>query len=261
MSDSSTSVIVFGASGRMGARLCALASSDASVRLVAAVVREGSPRDGQVVRDAGDGAMRFISPQKAREIDAFRRGVVIDFSSDEGAAESLALALHHRAAMVVGTTALAPATVAKLRAASSRVPMLITPNTSIGIAALASAVATVAGLLGPAYECSIVESHHSRKKDAPSGTALRLADAARRAGAKIGDDQVLAVRGGDVIGEHTVRFAGPGEYIELTHRATSRDLFALGALRAARWVVDRPPGWYSIEDVLGIGARSGHDRG
>ncbi len=261
MSDSSTTVIIFGASGRMGSRLCALASSDASTRLIAAIVRESSPREGQVVRDVDGGAMRFISPEKAREIDAIHGGVVIDFSSDQGAAQALALALHFRAAMVVGTTALSPQTIASLRESSSRIPMLITPNTSIGIAALASAVSAVAGLLGPAYECSIVESHHSRKKDAPSGTALRLADAARKSGANVRDDQVLAVRGGDVIGEHTVRFAGPGEYVELTHRATSRDLFALGALRAARWIAGRAPGWYTIEDVLGIGARSKQDRG
>lgn len=260
MSDSSTSIIVVGASGRMGSRICALASSDASMRLIAAVVREGSSREGQVVRDALDGAMRFISPQKAREIDAVRGCVVIDFSSDEGVKQSLSLAAHHRAAMVIGTTALSAPTIAMLREASSRVPMLISPNTSMGIAVLASAVSTVARLLGPEYECSIVESHHSRKKDAPSGTALRLAGAVRQAGSKINDDQVFAVRGGDVIGEHTVRFAGPGEYLELTHRATSRDLFAQGALRAARWIADRPAGWYTIEDVLGVAARSPQDR-
>jgi 4-hydroxy-tetrahydrodipicolinate reductase len=131
----------------------------------------------------------------------------------------------------------------------------------MGVAVLAAAVRTVAGLLGSEYECSIVEAHHSKKKDAPSGTALRLAKAAREGGSALRDDQILAVRGGDVIGEHTVRFAGSGEYIEMTHRATSRDLFAMGALRAARWIAGRSPGWYTMEDVLGVGAVSRQDRG
>ena len=97
-------------------------------------------------------------------------------------------------------------------------------------------------------------ARHSRKKDAPSGTALRLAAAVRSAGHALRDDQVVAIRGGDVIGEHTVRFAGPGEYIEITHRATTRDLFAIGAIHAAKWLVGKPAGEYSIEDALGMSA-------
>jgi 4-hydroxy-tetrahydrodipicolinate reductase len=125
---------------------------------------------------------------------------------------------------------------------------------SLGVAVMARLSRLAATALGKAYHCSIVESHHINKKDAPSGTALRLADACREGGALLPDDQVLAIRGGDVIGEHTVRFAGTGEYLELTHRATTRDLFALGALRAASWIVGKPPGLYSIEDVVEFGS-------
>jgi 4-hydroxy-tetrahydrodipicolinate reductase len=261
MSAHSTSIIVFGATGRMGARLCALVSSIAGARLVGAIVRASSPRIGQPVRESGDASLRFISPQKAEEIPRSAREVIIDFSSDEGACESVSLALARGAALVVGTTALSDAARASLAGSASRIPLLISPNTSAGVAVLADAVKRVARLLGPGYECSIVEAHHSRKKDAPSGTALRLAQAARDGGAVMRDDQVVAIRGGDVIGEHTVRFAGPGEYIELTHRATTRDLFALGALRAAEWIAGRAPGLYTIEDVLGVGERSLQDRG
>jgi 4-hydroxy-tetrahydrodipicolinate reductase len=260
MSHSSTSIIVFGASGRMGSRICAIASSDPSTRLIAAVVREGSAREGQIARDVADGSIRFISPQKAREIEHFRDGVVIDFSSDEGAVDANAIALHHGAALVVGTTALSPKSVEALRRVSLKIPVLISPNTSMGVAVLSAAVRLVAKLLGPEYECSIVEAHHSKKKDAPSGTALRLAKAAREGGSTLRDDQVLAVRGGDVIGEHTVRFAGSGEYVELTHRATSRDLFAQGAIRAARWIAGKPPGMYTMEDVLGVATTSPQNR-
>lgn len=256
MSESSTPIIVFGATGRMGSRVCAVAARDPSLRLIAALARHDSPRAGQVVRDVGDLDLRVISPQKAAEIPRSRGEVIIDFSSDSGAVESLALARARSAAIVIGTTALSAASLERAREAASEIPLLISPNTSMGVAALASAVSAIAALLGDGYECSIVEAHHSKKKDAPSGTALRLADAARRGGSTLRDDQILAVRGGDVIGEHTVRFAGPGEYLELTHRATSRDLFALGALRAARWIAQRPAGRYTMEDVLGIPSRS-----
>lgn len=252
MSSQSTPIIVFGASGRMGARVCALASSDAHSRIIAAVVRTGSPREGQIARDVAGEAIRFISPQKTGEIATSRGEVVIDFSGDDGARAAIELALMRSAGIVIGTTALSESTLALAAEAAKKIPLLISPNTSMGVAVLASAVAMVAQALGPAYECSIVEAHHSRKRDAPSGTALRLARAAREAGAVIKDDQILALRGGDVIGEHTIRFAGPGEYLELTHRATSRDLFALGAVRAAHWLSAKSPGRYSIEDVLGI---------
>lgn len=252
MSDQSTPIIVFGAAGRMGSRLCALAGGDSSTRLIAAIVREQSPRIGQLVRDARDGQQRFISPQKAREIPRFPRGVVIDFSGAGGTADALALALHRSDALLVGSTGLAPEALTSLREASSSIPVLISPNTSMGVAVVAAIASSAVRMLGAGFDCSIVESHHAAKRDAPSGTARRLAEALRGAGAHLPEQQVVAIRGGDVIGEHTVRLAGAGEYIEITHRATSRDVFVHGALRAARWLAGREAGAYTIEDALNL---------
>lgn len=253
MSQPSTAVIIFGASGRMGERLCALALADEAITLAGAIVRSDSPRAGETVRGSHGSVITLKTPENQAQSRA-RADVVIDFSSDEGLRDSSRMAVDARAALVVGTTALSAASLDALKKISTIVPVLVAPNTALGVAALADLVARCSRILGPAYECSIVEAHHSRKKDAPSGTALRLAAAARDAGHALKDDQILALRGGDVVGEHTVRFAGPGEYIELTHRATTRDLFALGALRVAKWIKGKPPGWYTMNDCLNIKA-------
>jgi 4-hydroxy-tetrahydrodipicolinate reductase len=233
----------------MGARLCALARHDPSLALVGAAERAG---DASIGREcAGEGSPRIA--QTPSFSGGFHADVVVDFSSDDGALAALALASSCGAALLVGTTGLTRPTLDALRAASRDRAVLVAANTSLGVAVLADLVARAATNL-PGYDVSIVEAHHSAKKDAPSGTAKRLAQAARDAGAPLQDDRVLSIRGGDVIGEHTVRFAGPGEYLELTHRATSRDVFARGALRAAKWLHARTAGWFTMEDVLGIGA-------
>jgi len=250
---STIDLIVNGAAGRMGARVCALAATDRRFNLVAAIEPSGSSAIG---RDAASGLLLDRAVKIADRAPNSRGGVVIDFSSASGVLAAALVASDRGAALVVGTTGLGNDVVAQLRSAASTIPILLAPNMSLGVAVLAHAASVVASALGPGFSCSIVEAHHSQKKDAPSGTALRLASAVRSAGGSLGDDQVLAVRGGDVIGEHTVRFAGPGEYLELTHRATSRDLFALGALRAASWIAGKPAGWYTIEDALGIAACS-----
>lgn len=248
-----TRVVIHGAAGRMGARLCDLAHRDDSVALVGAIVRAGSARLGRASAPASHkGESVAFSASDAPHIAC---DVVLDFSGDEGAIRALALAGACGAALIVGTTALAPATTDALRAAANRQAILVAANTSLGVGVLASLVRRAAEALGPGFSASIVEAHHAAKKDAPSGTAKRLAAAIREVGsgaAPIRDDQILALRGGDVVGEHTVRFAGPGEYLELSHRATTRDVFALGALRAARWLHGHGPGWWTMEDVLGL---------
>lgn len=248
MVKSSTMLIVHGATGRMGSRIIALASADAEVRIVGAIARVGSAKLGS---ESGAPGVRFSVAPNASDLAEFK-GVLIDFSSEEGALHAAALAREARCALLVGTTGLSEGALDALRRTAEVCPVLVAPNTSLGVAVASKIVTELARALGPAFECSIFEAHHSRKKDAPSGTALRLARAVRNAGHELRDDQVVAIRGGDVIGEHTVRFAGPGEYIELTHRATTRDLFALGAIRAAKWLSTRAPGWYTIEDTLGI---------
>lgn len=245
-----TRIIVHGAAGRVGARLCDLSQRDPEFVLAAALERAGHPAIGRPSSPDAPGRESV----KVSENTGVSAHAVIDFSSDAGARRALEIARAAGAALLVGTTALTPETVALLRAAGAERPVIVAPNTSLGVAVLAAIAAHAAAALG-AYEVSLVEAHHSAKKDAPSGTALRLAEAVRSAGGAVRDDQILAIRGGDVVGEHTLRFAGPGEYVELTHRATSRDVFARGALRAARWLHGRAPGWYTMNDVLALGAR------
>src|SRR5204862_2681694 len=171
--------------------------------------------------------------------------------------------------LVVGTTGLSPPGRAEIAARAREIPIVLASNMSVGVNVLFRLVAEAARALGPGYEVEILEMHHRAKKDAPSGTALRLAEVAAGAlgidvqsaavyerhgdtGARRpGSIGVQALRGGDVVGEHTVHFRADGERLELTHRATSRDNFARGAVRAARWVVGKKPGFYDMQDVLG----------
>lgn len=235
----------------MGARICDLAHRDPAFTLVSAVSRVGSRREGERAAPASfKGDAPRIGPFPGGNAD-----VVIDFTSDAGVPEALRIAREAGANLLVGATALSAATLDALRAASAERAVIVAPNTSLGVALAAKILAQMTAALGSDYEISLVEAHHSAKKDAPSGTALRLAASIRAAGGVIRDDQILAMRGGDVVGEHTVRFAGPGEYLELTHRATSRDVFARGALRAAAWLRGRAPGWWTMEDVLSLGAQ------
>jgi 4-hydroxy-tetrahydrodipicolinate reductase len=251
--NSRTSIIVFGARGRMGMRIAALGAGDGSF-VVGALVDRAPGEPASAGSRAGDGTAMVVQTADSIEKNAVLCDVVIDFSSDAGAAQSLALARRLDAALLVGTTALMPATMDELRRASASTAVLVSPNTSLGVAVLSVLVKQACRMLGAEYHASIVEAHHAAKKDAPSGTALRLAASAREAGHTLRDDQIVAIRGGDVVGEHTVRLAGPGEYIELTHRATTRDLFARGALRCAAWLKGKPAGWYTMQDVVGLSA-------
>jgi 4-hydroxy-tetrahydrodipicolinate reductase len=249
-----TRVIVVGAAGRMGSRVCVLACADERFALVGALERAG---DSSVGRGAAPESARGGAVKIGDSAAVFRGSgadVVIDFSGEGGVAMSVAAARASGAALLVGTTGLSESAVTTLRQESAGRAVILAPNTSMGVAALSDLVRRAAGML-KGFDCSIVESHHAQKKDAPSGTALRLARAAREGGAQLPDQQVVSMRGGDVVGEHTVRFAGPGEYLELTHRATSRDLFARGSLVAAAWLRGRAPGWYTMEDVLGLTPR------
>jgi 4-hydroxy-tetrahydrodipicolinate reductase len=229
----------------MGSRLVALAGAF-RFSISAACARASSAPPARLASPA-DGAPLAITTlaQAPAGID-----VAIDFSSPAGTLECAKWAFSKQIPLLIGTTGLDDATLAFLHAGASQSAILVAPNTSLGVAVLADAVARAARRLGTAFACSIVEAHHDQKKDAPSGTAKRLANAARSGGGQLRDDQIFAIRGGDVVGEHTVRFAGAGEYLEFTHRATSRDLFARGALMTARWLLGRAPGWYSIEDTL-----------
>jgi 4-hydroxy-tetrahydrodipicolinate reductase len=195
-----------------------------------------------------------------------RADVVVDFSSPSATTELAGVAASAGVAIVSGTTGLHAEALAALDQAAQRVPVAWEPNMSVGVHVLGALVARAIAMLGPEFDVEVVEAHHKMKVDAPSGTALRLAEIAKdaRGGARLVHGRegkpgaraateigVHAVRGGDVVGDHTVYLLGAGERLELVHRASSRELFAAGALRVARWIAGRPAGRYRMDDVLG----------
>jgi 4-hydroxy-tetrahydrodipicolinate reductase len=256
---------LFGASGRMGLTVARLAHA-AGDTIVGAVSAADDPNSGRDLGElAGVGTLGVVvGPDPASGL--LGADVVIDFSTAAALPNLLALAARQKVAVVSGTTGVGDDAKMALEKASAAIPVLWAANMSVGIQVLSELVQRAAEKLGPEYDIEIVEIHHNKKRDAPSGTAKRLADAARSArrelhelhgrdgdvGARTRDEMaVFGVRGGDVIGDHTVYLLGPGERIELTHRATSRELFAHGALRAARFLVGKPPRLYRIADVVG----------
>ena len=259
-------IALIGANGRMGLAVARLAYAERDVRIVGAVAAADEPSQG---RDIGELAgVGSIGVALSRDTGSALLGaeVAIDFSSAAAVRDLATLAARAKVAIVSGTTNLDAAAEQALERASQVVPVLWAPNMSLGIQVLAELVEQALRRLGQGYDAEIVEIHHGRKVDAPSGTARRLLQAVRNVRGRAdevsgrngevgarrnGEVGVLAVRGGDVVGDHTVYLLGLGERIELTHRAASRDVFAHGALRAARFVRGKPPGRYTIADVLG----------
>ena len=256
---------LFGATGRMGLSITRLAHA-AGDTIVGASCGGNDPGLG---RDLGDlagvgtiGVATTADPMSA----LLGAEVVIDFTTAAAVPMLFAAAARQKIPIVSGTTGLDDAARRAVDRTAEAVPVLWSPNMSLGVQILAELVEQAVSRLGPGYDVEIVEVHHKKKIDAPSGTAKRLADAARavrpeltelsgragEVGARKPDEMaVLSLRGGDVLGDHTVHLFGDGERLELTHRATSRDVFAHGALRAARFLIGRAPGRYSIKDVLG----------
>ncbi|MFG0285323.1 MAG: 4-hydroxy-tetrahydrodipicolinate reductase [Phycisphaerales bacterium JB039] len=244
-------LIVHGATGRMGRRIMDLAGASSRWRVVAAASRAGL----SAVKDSaqGAGAQASLSPQNAQDMAnlADCADLVIDFSSDEGARAAAAMAQRIGCALLTGSTGLSQPTIDALRELAARAPVLVAPNTSRAVAVVAR-LAAQAAALGKDFDPVIIETHHTAKRDAPSGTAIRLAEAMRAAGAYLPDNQVISVRAGHVVGEHIIRFEGRYESVEIIHRAFSRDVFAAGALDAGLWLIEQAPGWYAMEDVLGF---------
>lgn len=232
-----TRILIHGASGRMGQALLRLATELDDVSVVAAVQRS------QPAQRVVDGVAHFAASELAGT-PAF--DVAIDFSLPEGFDPLLALCEQRGAALVSGTTGLEPAQRDALAAAAQRIPVLWAANFSLGVAILSELVERAAAAL-PGWDCDIVESHHVHKKDAPSGTALALGASAEHGGAA---PRYASLRAGDIVGEHLVQFAAPGERIELVHRATNRDIFARGALHAASRLAGRAPAQYRLRDLL-----------
>lgn len=232
-----TRIVIHGASGRMGLAIQRLALADERIEVIALVTRS----------DPKSRVVNQIPCYSVKELDALPEfDVLIDFSLPEGFDAALATCLKKSRAFVSGTTGLDAAQRRALSAAADSIPVLWASNFSLGVAVLESLVARAASAL-PGWDCDIVESHHTQKKDAPSGTALSLGLAAKSAGAEV---SYASLRAGDIVGEHLVQFTGMGERIELVHRATHRDIFARGALHAAQWLAQRTPGEYKIADSL-----------
>ena len=252
-----------------GAVVRALAQS-AEFRLAAAIDRPGSARLG---RDAGEisAAGHLGVPITDKLEPALKPNrVLIDFTNPEASLRFLRSAARQRTPIVIATTGFTPRQSSEIKRLARRTPTLLSANTSLGVNVLVALLGRAAGMLGNDYDVEIVEAHHRFKKDAPSGTALALgrsvADALGRDLDKVGvsgrkgivgergrkEIALLSVRAGDIVGEHTVIFGGIGERLEFIHRAHSRDTFARGALRAARWLARRKPGLYSMQDMLGL---------
>jgi 4-hydroxy-tetrahydrodipicolinate reductase len=242
-----TNIIITGSKGRMGQMLAACVPQHPGLRIA-----------GQI--DQGDDLRPVLASGD----------VVIDFSSHSATPGIAALCAEYNKAMVIGTTGHSKEDRTVITQHSSRIPMVLSSNFSTGVNALFWLARKAAEILGPGFDLEIVEMHHRLKRDAPSGTARTLAEilaqvrgqqlervqrhgragiVGERAAEEIG---LHSVRGGDVVGDHTVIFAGLGERVELTHKATSRETFANGALRAAQWVVRQPPGLYDMQHVLGL---------
>lgn len=263
-------VVVAGAGGRMGGRLVSLICESAVLQLVGAIERTGHPSVG---KDAGDvaGCGRLGIPVTDNlTVLADRAEVLIDFTSPEGTLHNLRVMAGCGKAMVIGTTGLSGEQLSELQAGAELIPCVFSPNMSVGVNVILKVIADMARTLGEDYDIEVLEAHHHLKKDAPSGTALKIGEVLAKATGKnldgvavygrkgvIGERKrgeigMQVIRAGDIVGDHTVLFGGMGERIEVTHRAQSRDPFARGALRAACWVVKQPPGIYDMQDVLGL---------
>ena len=263
-------IVVTGASGRMGRTLCALIAQSGAARLVAALERPGHDWIGRDVGEAAGGAAMGVTVTDD-PLEAFARAqAVIDFTAPEATVEFAALAAQARAVHVIGTTGLEAAHLAPIAAAARHAVVVRAGNMSLGVNLLVKLTEKVAAALDADFDIEVIEAHHGRKVDAPSGTALMLAEAAARGRGvaladvadrgrdgitgprKRGDIGMVAVRGGDIVGEHDVLFAGAGERIVLRHVATDRGIFARGAIKAALWGQGKTPGEYDMMDVLGL---------
>lgn len=235
--DAPIRLLIHGASGRMGQALLRLcAEAPGRFEVAGAVSRKPQQR---VV----DGVPQFA----AAELGGVPKfDVAVDFSLPEAFDAALSTCVARKSAFVSGTTGLYDAQRIALEEAGRVIPVLWASNFSLGVAVLADAVARAARAL-PGWDCDIVEAHHAGKRDAPSGTALSLGEAASRGGA---DPRYASLRAGDIVGEHTVQFTGAGERLEFIHRATNRDVFARGALHAAAWLAGRAAGQYRMSDLL-----------
>jgi 4-hydroxy-tetrahydrodipicolinate reductase len=263
-------VAIIGAAGRMGARLIHAVCETPDLELSGAVERSGHPQLGM---DAGlSAAAGELGVTITDDLDAVmaQADVLIDFTFPDVTLNNLAVCARHGKMLVSGSTGFTPEQKRQAQAYGRQIPVVLAPNMSVGVNACFKLLSEAAKILGDDFDVEIVELHHNKKKDAPSGTAVRMGEVVaetlgrnysevanchregmcgERSHAEIG---MQTVRGGDIVGEHTVYFIGMGERIEISHRAMSRDMFARGAARACLWLRGKPAGIYDMQDVLGL---------
>ena len=262
-------VAIAGAAGRMGRTLVeAVETSDAPIKVGAASVLADDPTVGSDIGLLALGRPLGVvaKPSFESQVDAF--SVLIDFTSPEATLGHLALCCHHGKAMVIGTTGFTPENLAVIDAAAEKIPIVMAPNFSVGVNLCLRLLRKAAEVLGDDVDIEISEAHHRFKKDAPSGTALKMGEViAETLGRNLKEVAVFGREGKEPerdrktigfatvragVGDHTVTFASLGERVEITHKASSRMTFASGAVRAAEWVSSKPAGLYSMQDVLGL---------
>ena len=260
--DIQTDVIIMGGCGRMGGTLVRLSQQDPELNVKAVIERTDRLTELENLDCVVSDDLEAVLIQHPR-------AVVVEFTSPEATVEHVRMCKKHGNPIVIGTTGLKPDQLALVQEAAKAVPVLLAPNMSVGVNVLLKVLPQLVQMLGPAYDMELMEVHHGRKKDSPSGTALKLAQCLAEArgwdydevkkhcrDGIIGERQekelgVMALRGGDVVGDHTVYFFGPGERIEIKHQAHSREMFAQGALRAAKWLARREPErMYGIVDLF-----------
>jgi len=270
MTSDSIGAIVVGAAGRMGLRLLAAIHETPGILLSGAVERMDHPNLG---RDAGEiaGLGKLGIPLAGSLEEVIRSGeVVIEFTNAEASLKNLRVAAESAKSAVIGSTGFSPEQLKEVQSLTRKIPCVLSPNMSVGVNVMFRVIGDLARILGDDYDVEVIEAHHRMKKDAPSGTAMKiaqiLAQTLNRSLDQVGvyerkgiigerkrsEIGIQTIRAGDIVGEHTVIFGGLGERLEVIHRAHSRDNFARGAVRAAQWVVKQRPGLYDMQDVLGL---------
>ncbi len=263
-------IVVNGACGKMGSRIIALSRDFKEINLAGAIENKGHKNTGKDIGEVvGIGSTGVGITDDVKTVSQ-KADVIIDFSSPSGTMQCLKSLADNPVSLVVGTTALKKEETAEIKSYSQKVSCVFAPNMSVGVNLLLKVLQDVAKVTGDDYDIEIVEAHHRLKKDAPSGTAMKMASViASSLNRNLEDTAVFArkgligertqkeigiqtIRAGDIVGEHTVIFGGLGERIEITHKASSRDTFARGALKAALWVSRQKPGLYDMQDVLGL---------
>jgi len=262
--------VVIGAAGKMGGRIISLMDSTEGIELAGAVERKGHPLTGiDVGETIGLGKTGVIISDDLKSCIG-KADVVIDFTHHEAVIGQMEIAADAGKAMVVGTTGFTAEEMDRIREIAKNMRLVLAPNMSVGVNVMFKVLENVTAILKDEFDVEIVEAHHNQKKDAPSGTAMRMAEIIARTlkrdlnkvgiyerkgmiGARTREEiGIQTVRAGDIVGEHWVIFGGIGERLEFIHRAHSRDNFAKGALRAAKWIVNQKNGFYDMQDVLGL---------